>query len=67
MRPTFLVEDKEAINLAKKKALEALGPELVHRLRSLHAGLTVASNADNRPRPTAPNFPPPTARSPRDR
>jgi hypothetical protein len=61
VRPTFLVEDKDAINRAKKKALEALGPELVRRLRSLYTGLTVAGNVGGQPRPTQPVFLSPSA------
>jgi rhombotail lipoprotein len=52
VRPTFIVEDKEAISRAKKKALEELGPELVRHIRSLHAGLSVASYVNNQSRPT---------------
>jgi hypothetical protein len=44
VRPTFIVEDTEAINRAKKKALEELGPELVRHIRSLHAGLIATRN-----------------------
>jgi hypothetical protein len=43
VRPTFIVEDKEAVSRAKKKALETFGPELVGHMRSLHAGLTAAN------------------------
>jgi len=35
MRPTFTIQDKDAVEPAKKKAIEALGPEFVRRLRSL--------------------------------
>jgi hypothetical protein len=52
VRPTFIVEDKEAISRAKKKALERLGPELVQHLRSLQAGLSITSNTSNQPSPT---------------
>ena len=53
VRPTFIVEEKEARTAAKQKALEELGPELVRHIRSLHAGLSAASNAGNQSRPTA--------------
>ena len=62
VRPTFIVDDKEAINRAKKKALEELGPELVRHLRSLYSGLSVASNVGDGSRPPAPVFLSPTAR-----
>jgi hypothetical protein len=35
MRPTFTVQDKDAVEQAKKQALENLGPELLRRLRNL--------------------------------
>lgn len=40
MRPTFLIEDRPAMERAKQKALENFGPELLKRLRAVHAGLT---------------------------
>ncbi|MBI2809018.1 MAG: hypothetical protein HYX68_28880 [Planctomycetes bacterium] len=46
VRPTFLVDDKDAISRAKKKALEGLGPELVRHLRSLHTGLSAARRVE---------------------
>jgi len=35
MRPTFTIQDKDAVEPAKKKAIESLGPELTRRLRNL--------------------------------
>jgi hypothetical protein len=35
MRPTFKVQDKDAVELAKKQALDNLGPELMRRLSNL--------------------------------
>ncbi|MND05059.1 hypothetical protein D3C83_256320 [compost metagenome] len=35
VRPTFLVDEKEVVDIAKQKALQSFGPELVMRLRSL--------------------------------
>ena len=64
VRPTFIVDEKGAINRAKKKALEELGPELVRRIRSLHTGLSAASNVGNQSRPMASVLQPPTARRP---
>jgi rhombotail lipoprotein len=60
VRPTFIVDDKDAINQAKKKALERLGPELVRHLRSLQTGLSSASNATDQTRPTPPVLRPAT-------
>ena len=61
VRPTFIVDEKEAINRAKKKALEELGPELVRHLRSLRTGLSAASNVGNPSRPAASVLLPPSA------
>jgi hypothetical protein len=61
VRPTFLVDDKDAINRAKMKALEALGPELVRHIRSLHAGLTGLNYVGNQPRLPTPSFLTPTS------
>lgn len=63
VRPTFIVEEKEAINRAKKKALEELGPELVRHIRSLHSGLLAGSNVRNQSGPAASVLLPPTGRS----
>ncbi len=35
IRPTFIIEEKDAVEQAKKKAIDSLGPELVRRLRNL--------------------------------
>jgi hypothetical protein len=55
VRPSFLVDDKVAISRAKKKALDGLGPELVERIRSLHAGLTAANHV-GQPQDAAPRL-----------
>jgi hypothetical protein len=35
IRPTFLIEDKDAVAKAKRKALEAFGPEMLRHLKNL--------------------------------
>jgi rhombotail lipoprotein len=60
VRPTFIVEEKEAINRAKKKALEILGPELVRHVRSLHTGLLSRSDVGNQASHVATVLLPPT-------
>jgi hypothetical protein len=35
LRPTFIIEEKDAIDVAKKRAIDKFGPELVRRMRSL--------------------------------
>jgi hypothetical protein len=36
IRPTFLIEERDAAHRAKRRAVEGFGPELVKRVRSLH-------------------------------
>jgi rhombotail lipoprotein len=49
VRPTFIVDDKDAVSRAKRKALERLAPELVRHLRSLHTGLIQVGNTGTQP------------------
>src|SRR5262249_301621 len=35
VRPTFIIEEKDAVEQAKKKAIDAFGPELIRRVRHL--------------------------------
>jgi hypothetical protein len=35
IRPTFIIEEKDAVEPAKKKAIDGLGPELIRRMRHL--------------------------------
>jgi hypothetical protein len=37
IRPTFLVEDKPAVDRAREKAMVAFGPEFLKRMRNVHA------------------------------
>ena len=64
VRPTFIIDDKEAISRAKKRALERLGPELVRHLRSLYTGLSAEYYGGNPPRLTATVLLPPTEAGP---
>ena len=41
MRPTFLIEDRDAAMVAKKRAVEKFGPELVKRVENLRCGSAV--------------------------
>jgi hypothetical protein len=44
LAPTFLIEEKDAIDKARQAALKAFGPELLLRLRNLRAsGLPVGA------------------------
>ncbi|HLW66151.1 MAG TPA: hypothetical protein VKS79_12640 [Gemmataceae bacterium] len=43
IRPTFIVQDKPAIDKAKLKALENFGPELLKRMRNVYASFGPAS------------------------
>ena len=40
LAPTFIIEEKDAIERAKQEALTAFGPELLRRLRNLRATAT---------------------------
>ena len=40
LAPTFIIEEKDAIERAKQKALTAFGPELLRRMRNLRATAT---------------------------
>ena len=43
IRPTFVIDEKDAIVLAKKKALEQFGDEFLHRMRNLAARTPTAT------------------------
>jgi hypothetical protein len=40
--PTFIIEERDAIDRAKQKALTNFGPELLRRMRNLYAGCSPA-------------------------
>ena len=62
IRPTFIVEDKPAIEKAKQQALTNFGPELLKRMRAVRAtfagGVVNAVAVTPAPAPVTPEKPP---------
>lgn len=51
--PTFIIEDKGAIEEAKQSAMKCFGPELLGRLRSLRASAVPVASAPRQPESSA--------------
>jgi hypothetical protein len=62
IRPTFLIEDRDAAMIAKRRAVEKFGPELVKRIENLRCG--APSSVILGARPTVPPPAPPPATQP---